>query len=145
MSTNGKPDEAPAFEKVGEVVSIFQRNSNWYANYQHGGRQVRRSLKTKSKKEARRRALLIEKDLLAGAYKHHKQAPLLKDTVETYLNHLRSEGRAGKTIRKYEYCFGLLLELAERRGRTRVLAGGRGARGPVPRRAGRGRRGAQSG
>lgn len=115
---SGSPDSP--YEKVGEFIAIYQRNGIWYANYQHSGRQVRKSLKTKSKKEARRRALIIEKEILAGEHKHQRRPPLIKQVVEHYLDHLRAEGRSPKTIGKYDYCFGLLLDLANRRGRTRI-------------------------
>ncbi|MCH7725690.1 MAG: site-specific integrase, partial [Planctomycetes bacterium] len=70
------------------------------------------SLKTRSKKEARRRALLIEKEILAGEHKHQRRAPLIEDVVHQYLEHLRAEERSEKTIRKYQFCFDLLLEVA---------------------------------
>ena len=75
---HGKPNKDQRYEKVGEFVAIFTRNDNWYVNYQHNNRQVRRALKTRSKKEARRRALIIEKEVLTGEHKHLRRAPLLK-------------------------------------------------------------------
>lgn len=114
-----KNDQPPTndgqpYEKVGEFVAIFNRNGAWYINYQHGNRQIRRSLKTRSKKEARRRALIIEKEILAGEHKHQRRAPLIKDVVDQYVAHLRVEGRSEKTIGKYLFCFTLLLEIAGR-------------------------------
>ena len=108
------------YEKIGEFVAIFTRNGNWYANYQHNNRQVRRALKTRSKKEARRRALIIEKEVLTGEHKHLRRAPLLKEVVDQYLKHLQSEGRVEKTIGKYRYCFDLRLKIAARRNTTRI-------------------------
>ena len=108
------------FEKVGEFVAIYCRGEVWCINYQHGGHQVRRSLKTKSKKEARRKALIIEKEILAGDHKQQKRAPLISAVVTEYLDHLTAEGRAVKTVGKYRYCFDLLQEVAERRHLTRV-------------------------
>jgi integrase/recombinase XerD len=107
-----KQDDDQAYEKVGEFVSIFNRRGVWYVNYQHENRQIRRSLKTRNKKEARRRALIIEKELLAGDHKHQRRAPLIKDVVEEYIAHLRAEGRSEKTVCKYQFCFDLLLEIA---------------------------------
>jgi integrase len=117
-SEGSKPDES--YEKVGEVVSIFVRNKRWYANYQWEGEQIRRSLKTTSKKEARRKALLIDRALLSGEHKRQRKSPLISDVTDQYLQHLRSEGRAEKTVRKYEFCYGLLLDIAERRNVTRI-------------------------
>src|SRR5687767_13457440 len=112
--------ENDRYEKIGEFVSIFDRKGRWYANYQHSGRQIRRSLKTRSKKEARRRALLIEKELLSGEHKHLKRAPLIKDVIDQYLDHLRSEGRTEKTIGKYKFGLDLFVEIAERLRLTRL-------------------------
>jgi len=108
------------YEKVGEFVAIFCRNEIWYVNYQHGNRQVRRSLKTRSKKEARRRALMIEKEILAGEHKHQRRAPLIKELVEQYLEHLRAEGRSEKTLGKYRFCCDLLLTIADRSNIRRI-------------------------
>jgi integrase len=118
--TNNANNRDNSYNQVGEFVSIFDRNGKWYANYQHDGRQVRRTLKTSSKKEARRRALVIEKEILVGEHKHLKRAPLMKDVINQYLDHLRSEGRMEKTIGKYKFGLDLLLEIAERQHRTRL-------------------------
>ena len=117
-SEKSKTDES--YEKVGEIVSIFVRNKRWYANYQCDGEQVRRSLKTTSKKEARRKALLIERELLAGEHKRQRRSALIREVIDQYTAHLRSEGRAEKTVRKYEFCYDLLLDIAERRNVTRI-------------------------
>jgi hypothetical protein len=55
-----------AYELIGEHVSIFQRGKQWYVHYRLRGKPVRQSLKTISKKEARRKALAIERDLVNG-------------------------------------------------------------------------------
>lgn len=109
-----------SFEKVGEFVAIYCRGEAWYINYQHAGRQVRHSLKTKSKKEARRKALIIEKEILAGDHKQAKRAPLISAVVAEYLDHLTAEGRTPKTVDKYRFCFNLLQEVADRRHLTRI-------------------------
>lgn len=120
-----KHDQSPAgdgqqYERVGEFVAIFARKDVWYVNYQHGNRQVRRSLKTRSKKEARRRALMIEKEILSGEHKHQRRAPLIKDVVDQYIASRRGEGRSEKTIGKYQYGYDLLLEVADRGNRKRI-------------------------
>lgn len=118
--TNNQNDASgqSEYEPVGERVRIFARGGRWYANYQHEGRQVRRSLKTTSKKEARRRALLIEQDLLVGEHKRQPRSSLISEVVDQYVDHLQSEGRASKTVRKYQFCFKLLLDIVERRAQN---------------------------
>lgn len=51
----GDSADGQAYEKISEKVSIFLRDGRWYANYQQGRRQVRKSLKTNSKKEVKRK------------------------------------------------------------------------------------------
>lgn len=95
-----------ADEKVGEIVAIYLRNAVWYVRYQHKGNQVRQSLRTKSKKEARIRALRIERDILTGDYQQVvEEPPLIKEVIEEYMDYLRAEGRSPKTLSKYENCF----------------------------------------
>ena len=66
MRKHNKNRKQCRFELVGDLVSIFQRGEQWYANYQHDGRQMRVSLKTTSKKEAQRKALRLEDRIKAG-------------------------------------------------------------------------------
>ncbi len=65
MTTTPEPN---GIERIGEVVSIFQRGTRWHANFQHEGKQQRKSLDTSSKKEARRRALLLEAAIINHRY-----------------------------------------------------------------------------
>ncbi|MCE9534602.1 MAG: site-specific integrase [Planctomycetes bacterium] len=98
-STNDARDAAG--ELVMDRVRIFLRGKTWYANFQHGKRQNRVSLKTGSKKEARRRAMQIEGKLETGRWEPEKKASSIADATEAYLNYIRTEERAEKTIVKY--------------------------------------------
>jgi hypothetical protein len=118
MSDNINND--PSYELVGEYVSIFQRGRRWYAYYRLEGKSVRQSLKTTSKKQARTKALAIERDIENGEVRRPARAPLIKDVVEEYLAHLRAQRRAVSTIRKYLFGFKLIQELAARRGISRI-------------------------
>jgi integrase len=99
-------------ETIGDLVSIFKRGSNWHANFQSNGKQQRTSLKTSSKKEARRRALLLEASLLKGEYQSADKRTELAAAVVDYLNHLKTERRAKKTISKCELTLKRLEKLA---------------------------------
>ena len=110
------------FEPVGDIVSIFQRGRRWYANFQQGGKQHRKALGTTSKKEARRRAIQLEADVLQGRYQRTLPPPALASAVEDYQKFLRTEGRAQRTLAKYAKIFERLSELARRR-RVRTLDG----------------------
>ena len=102
------------FELVGDHVSIFQRGSRWYANFQKGGHQRRPSLKTTSKKEARRRAIQLEADLESGRYVAARKAPSVRALIELYRQYQKGKRRSDKTMIKYEYAYRLFIDLAER-------------------------------
>jgi site-specific recombinase XerD len=98
------PDiESDGSERVGEFVRIYRRKQNgvWYANFQHGKRQCRESLKTTNKKVAQRLARQIDGKLLDGLWKPAIEAVSLVKTIDLYIEMLRVEGRAVKTMAKY--------------------------------------------
>ncbi|WP_298864403.1 site-specific integrase [uncultured Gimesia sp.] len=104
------------FEKIGDVVSIFRRDDMWYANWQWEGSQYRKSLRTKNKKEARRKAVLLEGEILRG--EHAKKGckkpskAVLVDAVQAYLKHCETERRAEKTLTKYRQVLASACDLA---------------------------------
>ncbi|REJ95258.1 MAG: hypothetical protein DWQ35_01380 [Planctomycetota bacterium] len=114
-------DSGKQYELVGETVRIFRREGKWYANYQWDGRQHRKSLQTRSKKEARRKAIEIEADLLRGDHQSAAKAPSIESLVSDYLAYLRTEGRSKKTLAKYENVLDRVLDLARRMHRRNVL------------------------
>lgn len=113
--------DSASFEKVGEVVSIFQRGNRWYANFQFGGKQHRPSLKTTSKKQARSKAIRLEAEILEGRYAKQVKAPSIEQVASAYLNHLRTEGKARKTLQKIELVQRRVLDLASRRKAKSIL------------------------
>ncbi len=90
-----------SYEVVGDNVSIFKRDAWWQANYQLDGKQRRLALKTRSHREARRRAVALEAELLAGNDPRRKPAPTVSEATERYVAYLRTEGRRPKTMTKY--------------------------------------------
>lgn len=109
------------YEPVGDLVSIFQRSRRWYANFQSDGRQHRMSLGTTSKKEARRRALLLEAELLEGRYNHQPKPRPIEAVVEAYMKYARTEGRAKKTLAKYGEVYKRVVAVAARLRRGTIL------------------------
>lgn len=89
------------YERVGESVSIFLRGGKWYANHQHAGKQHRKSLRTSNKKEARRKALLLEAELLKGSYSPQMKPPTVKELAESYLAFVKVERRSTGTLERY--------------------------------------------
>jgi site-specific recombinase XerD len=95
-------DRSGSSERVGELVSIFLRGKLWWANFQHEGRQQRKSLKTRNKKEARKRAAALDVSLQTGEYgKGSHQPGSIADGIAEYLKYLETEGRAHRTLTKY--------------------------------------------
>jgi site-specific recombinase XerD len=110
------------YELIGEVVSIFCRGSVWYANYVCQGKQYRPSLRTKSKKQARRLAIRLEAEILEGRHKQQSVAPAIKTVLDAYEAHLIAEGRAPTTLAKVRLVARQVLALAEQRGAKNIAA-----------------------
>jgi hypothetical protein len=108
-------------ELIGDHVRIFQRGKIWYANFQLDHIQKRRSLRTHSKREARRRAIKLEAEILAGDCRNARQPPPIAQVIDEYRAHLRVLGRAKKTLSKYDYAFRRILDLAKRRKAHSIL------------------------
>ncbi|MEQ8851175.1 site-specific integrase [Gimesia sp.] len=104
-------------ERVGEVASIFNRNGVWYINMQIRGKQMRKSLKTSNKKEARARALALERELLKGdTVKTVESEPvLITDAIEALIQSCKTEELRPKTISKYRQVLKDVAEFAESR------------------------------
>ena len=102
----------PLTEKIGERVTIYLRGKTWWASYQLDRRQQRESLKTNNLKEARRKAQIIELELQQG----HRDAPppqvAIQDVITDYVSHLKVEGRAERTVDKYEKVLERMLAMA---------------------------------
>lgn len=104
-------------ERVGEVASIFNRNGVWYINMQFRGKQIRKSLKTSNKKEARARALALERELLKGeTVKTVESEPaLITDAIEALIQSCKTEELRPKTISKYRQVLKGVADFAESR------------------------------
>lgn len=100
---------------VGELVSIFQRGKTWYCNYQQDRRQVRKSLKTTSKKQATLVAQKIETELNRGAGSEGSAVEAsVGEVVLAFLDNASVEGRAEKTLKKYRFVTGLIQTHADK-------------------------------
>ena len=109
------PIAKPEKERVGELVTMYLRGQTWWASYQLDRRQQRESLKTSNRKEARRKAPIIEVELQRG----RRAAPVPQVAIATataeYLAHLKVEGLAPKTLVKYEKVLETMLQVAYER------------------------------
>lgn len=110
----------PLSERVGEKVRIYQRESNWYATYQNGRQQKRVSLKTSNKKNAIKRALELDRRLGDGSASKASSDCRIDMAIQAYQAYLVAEGRASKTLSKYQFVFRLVLNLANRLDRQQL-------------------------
>jgi site-specific recombinase XerD len=107
-------------ERIGEHVTIYLRGKTWWASYQLDRRQQRESLQTNNVKEARRQGQIIELELHQG----QRAAPMPQVAISTaiaeYLQYLKVEGRAAKTLNKYEHVWETMLDAARQRHITNL-------------------------
>jgi integrase len=89
-------------ELVGDVVRLYRRDGRYYANAQINGKQRRVSLKTRDKRQAHRRAVELEANILAGRYRQRKPVPAAADVLDMYFDTRVVAKRSAKTLRKYE-------------------------------------------
>ncbi len=115
MATDDPTDGTEGSEQVGEHVRVFRRGKTWYANFQRDGKQHRVSLRTPNKKVALRKALKIEAELAAGLWNPAPEAATVEKAITAYLDFLRAEGRAPKTLSKYTKVLGRVRELSRER------------------------------
>ncbi len=113
-----KPDRIP----VGEHVTIYSRGKRkiWTADFFENGRHQRQSLKTTNKKIAVHRALVLDSKLSSGTYQPPAPATMITSAKQQYIDHLRAEGRASKTIVRYQGELDALEEFCHRRGVHRL-------------------------
>jgi integrase/recombinase XerD len=96
-SCNQQGDRFP----VGDHVICYRRGAWWSAEFYSDGHQKRVSLNTKSKKVASRRASRIDAKLVAGIYESVPPNKTIKEVIDLYIGHLRTEDRAASTITRY--------------------------------------------
>lgn len=116
MTESNSDRSSQPYEQIGELVSIFKRGNTWWANWQHTGRQRRKSLKTKSMKEARLRALRLETEILSGEYRNRVNAASIAEVISAYMQYLETERRKPKTLVKYRGILKSLSQVAEDNG-----------------------------
>ncbi len=108
------------FEKTTDNVAIFQREGKWYANIQWAGKQVRRSLKTESKKQAKLNALKLAGELSKGQSSSRRDKATIEEVFEMFIDWKVNDGLAGSTLAKYRFGIKVAMEVAEKLGRRRL-------------------------
>ena len=88
------------YERIGERVSIFLNGRVWYANWQEGPKQQRKSLRTRNHEIARQKARTLEAEL-SGAVLRQTGTVDIAAAVQAYIDWQDSNDRAPKTMLKY--------------------------------------------
>ena len=88
------------YERIGERVSIFLNGRVWYANWQEGPKQQRKSLRTRNHEVARQKARTLEAEL-SGAVPRQTGTVDIAAAVQAYIDWQDSNDRAPKTMLKY--------------------------------------------
>ena len=85
-------------------MTIYPRGKKkiYCADFWHDGKHQRVSLETRNKKVATQRAVKIDADLTSGRYSAPPPPTKIETAVNKYLAHLKAEGRARKTIVRYQ-------------------------------------------
>lgn len=110
------------YELVGEIVSIYRRHGSkkWYAYWRADCRVSRKSLGTEYVGKARKLALELEQQIIAGTVQEAAQPVGIDEAMEEYIAYLRGQRRSTKTIGKYQHCFNIVRELAKERNLKRL-------------------------
>jgi len=105
-------------------VTIYKSgaSSNWYVQYNHPSEgQRKRSLRTKNKKEARRKAWDILLKLRAGDIgSTARRGPRLQDAIQNFLADRRRIGRRETTITEYRRTLEQFQQFATEHGIARL-------------------------
>jgi site-specific recombinase XerD len=112
-------------ERVGDRVSIFKSpgSPNWYLDYSIDGHQIRRSLRTKSKKRALDLAKKKDAELVLGlAHAPSRQSTSIADLVGGYIRSLELRGRGAGTLKGYRRDLAQFTAYAKSRGVVRLQA-----------------------
>jgi len=110
-------------ERIGERVRIYKRGGQYWANLQHRGRQLRKSLKTNNVKTARRLAVAWEQEVLSGSSSTVvlNEPPTVAHVVEQLLAACAAEERADKTLTKYRGVLQRIVDMTDEWGLTDIL------------------------
>jgi len=99
-------------DKAFDRVSIYQRGKKWQVIYSFEGKQIRKSLGTKNKKVAERKARIIDAQLIEGIHQPKKQAPLITEAIGLYAALLTAKGARPATLKRYKPELQRILEFA---------------------------------
>jgi integrase len=103
--------DRPERIRVGDRVVIYPRGKKriYVADFWFDGQHRRQTLGTANKKVALSRATKLAHDLTCGSFQQAPPPKTIASAVEDYIAYLRTEGRASKTLVKYQGIYQVLL------------------------------------
>ena len=118
----GRTEQEVIDEDLHVTIYKSDASSNWYVQYNHPSEgQRKQSLRTKNKKEARRKAWDIISKLRAGEIGATAQrGPRLKEAVEGFLKDKRRTGRRESTLTEYRRTLEQFCQFASELGVARL-------------------------
>jgi integrase len=89
--------------RIGDRVSIYRRGKNgiWWVSFWQDNQHRKWSLRTRNKKVATDKAIVVAAKLGDGTFKPQKPSMNVRDAQTEYITFLTSEGRARKTTVRY--------------------------------------------
>jgi len=94
-------NDIPLGDLEGYKLERRGKKGIYTASYWHGGKHHRKSLKTTNLKEAQKRLRKLAFQIEQGEYKHLDTTLTIAAMNQLYLDHLKTERRAPKTMVKY--------------------------------------------
>ena len=118
----GRTEQEVIDEDLHVTIYKSDASSNWYVQYNHPSEgQRKQSLRTKNKKEARRKAWEIISKLRAGEIGATTQrGPRLKEAIEGFLKDKRRTGRRESTLTEYRRTLEQFCQFASELGIARL-------------------------
>jgi len=109
--------------RVGDRVTIYPRGKKriYCADFWHDGRHQRISLETRNKKVATQRAVRIDADLTSGKHSAPPPPTRIALGIGKYIDYLKSENRARKTIVRYRGELNTFCEFCESRRANQLV------------------------
>lgn len=103
MTTTPTPSDEPHRERVGDRVVIYARGKKqiFVADFWYDGKHRRKSPKTRNRRIARQRTLELERKLAQEGLPSLPPKIDISEATDQYLNWLKVEDRAPKTISRY--------------------------------------------
>src|SRR4051794_7587525 len=107
---------------VGAKVTIYPRGKKriYCADFWRDGQHCRMSLRTTNKKVAVTKAQRLEAQLASGDYQPPVTAVALRQAVDDYIEHLKTEDRSRRTTVKYSGILANLLDFLSERDIARL-------------------------